>query len=168
MKCHEHRPIIMFLADPRPGDGWSDWCAICVSNKTSVKRNRKYRDRSRDKSRDKKRTREDNRMLYVKNREKILVREKAHYALSMGKITPPTCCEICQGSFDAMHHEDYTRPLYVWFLCDECHGFAHRLDRLLSETYEPSDAMRFGYSFMLASQPWDAYEEYANNQLLEY
>ena len=159
MKCHEHRPIGMFLPDPRPGDGWSDWCSVCVSNRTSVKARKKRLNRHRDNNR----AREGNRKSYAKNKERFRARGKASYAVSMGKIIPPSCCEICRGSFDAMHHEDYTRPLYVWFLCDKCHGFAHRLDNLLSDTYEPSDAQKNGFSFMVRTQPWDIYDEYVSN-----
>lgn len=35
-------------------------------------------------------------------------------------------CQECSTPNAQMHHEDYTRPLDVTWLCSSCHGKAHR------------------------------------------
>ena len=45
------------------------------------------------------------------------------YALETGKITRPFACEICFSICKPeSHHEDYSRPLEVDWLCIECHS----------------------------------------------
>lgn len=62
-----------------------------------------------------------------RNKEKRKAQNAVCNAVRDGKITKPECCEVCgkrkklQG-----HHEDYSRPLSVIWLCAVCHGFRHR------------------------------------------
>lgn len=56
--------------------------------------------------------------------------QRAHkavrYALSVDRLTRPETCEACgrRGKPDA-HHEDYSRPLDVRWLCRRCHKRVH-------------------------------------------
>lgn len=60
------------------------------------------------------------------NREK----RRAHFALKnevrKGRIVPPACCEQC-GAEQRLHghHEDYSKPLDVRWLCPICHAWLH-------------------------------------------
>lgn len=49
-----------------------------------------------------------------------------HRALRRGKLTRPSTCDRCQksGRLEA-HHEDYSRPLHVAWLCSSCHQKRH-------------------------------------------
>lgn len=55
--------------------------------------------------------------------EKARARDIARNAIRRGEIIRPDHCQNCNKpcSPDA-HHEDYSKPLEVIFLCDECHG----------------------------------------------
>jgi len=56
---------------------------------------------------------------------------RAHIALGNairdGRITRPDRCERCSSSYAVQgHHEDYSKPFEVMWLCPRCHGARHR------------------------------------------
>jgi aldehyde:ferredoxin oxidoreductase len=64
----------------------------------------------------------------IKNREKT----KAHYifnkAIEHGIIKRPTRCSFCGVSCKTQgHHDDYSKPLEVVFVCSACHNGVARL-----------------------------------------
>jgi hypothetical protein len=62
----------------------------------------------------------------VKNREKIRCYKRYHYALETGGIVRGPCavCGIEEGVEG--HHEDYSKPLEVKWLCPVHHGLTRR------------------------------------------
>ncbi len=48
--------------------------------------------------------------------------QRVKYAIKAGKLKRPPACEVCGkvGKVDG-HHEDYTKPLDVMWLCRSCH-----------------------------------------------
>lgn len=58
-------------------------------------------------------------------RLKLRCREQCKYAVRVGKLTRLPC-EKCGASKSEAHHEDYSKPLDVKWLCRKCHGFEHR------------------------------------------
>ena len=59
------------------------------------------------------------------NPEKISAQAKARRAMLRGELVKEPC-EICGTTKVHMHHDDYTKPLEVRWLCVEHHGVAHR------------------------------------------
>lgn len=53
--------------------------------------------------------------------------QRLNYELSKGRVSRPNHCERCGGAgpLDG-HHEDYSRPLDVNWLCRRCHAARHR------------------------------------------
>lgn len=51
--------------------------------------------------------------------EKIIARNAA-------RIIPRQPCEVCGAEPADRHHDDYSRPTEVRFLCEYHHGIAHR------------------------------------------
>lgn len=49
-------------------------------------------------------------------------------AIRDGRLTKPDRCERCGEPEEKLeaHHEDYSQPLRVNWLCDPCHGLRHR------------------------------------------
>lgn len=74
---------------------------------------------------------ENNRSYLRKGRidspEKPRSRDAVKHALKTGKLTKPDACECCAeaGSLHA-HHEDYSKPLSVAWLCPKCHTEVHK------------------------------------------
>lgn len=45
-------------------------------------------------------------------------------AIARGDIIPMPC-QICGGNDSVAHHQDYSKPLWVVWLCRGCHGAEH-------------------------------------------
>lgn len=62
----------------------------------------------------------------IDNRAKKLAERKVVNGVMRGKIIKPTHCEVC-GTDSTLHghHNDYTKPLDVQWLCPGCHAFIH-------------------------------------------
>lgn len=58
--------------------------------------------------------------------EKTKAREILNSAVRSGDIIKPTMCEAC-GKKKKLngHHEDYSKPLEVEWLCNACHSEKH-------------------------------------------
>ena len=59
---------------------------------------------------------------------------RMRYALASGKVNKPILCENCDtkplGRRLHGHHDDYSNPLSVVWLCSKCHYYEHLLLRL--------------------------------------
>lgn len=74
---------------------------------------------------------------YIKNlpeaeRIKIDARAKLNFQVKRGLITKQPC-EICDSTNVQAHHEDYTRPYDVHWLCVSCHSTFHRQEHLFQK-----------------------------------
>ena len=66
-----------------------------------------------------------------KNPHKIKARKKLRRQVKIGNIVRPTVCSDC-GSTDRKiqaHHNDYSKPLDVVWVCSLCHAKIHYPDR---------------------------------------
>ena len=124
-KCNEEKPMEDFYRHPQMPDGTVNKCKEC--NKRDVRENRKkrvdyYREYDRERgSRQNKSYRDD-------YRERFPDKKKAHDALSNavrdGKLFREPC-EKCGREDTHGHHDDYSKPLDVRWLCPPCHFAEH-------------------------------------------
>lgn len=65
-------------------------------------------------------------------RMRLRCRSETTQAIRAGKLVRPTLCDVC-GCADEIeaHHEDYSNPLLIWWLCPPCHRTADRARRAL-------------------------------------
>jgi len=63
--------------------------------------------------------------LTESQRKKDNCRSYSGVYLSRGKLARQTC-EICGSRKSQMHHEDYSKPLKVNWLCRPCHLWYHK------------------------------------------
>ena len=67
-----------------------------------------------------------NRDNYRKNKDKVLARASVGKAIKNGQIIKPKNCSKCAKCVKLhAHHEDYSKPLEVIWLCVPCHHSVH-------------------------------------------
>jgi hypothetical protein len=69
------------------------------------------------------RTPEKDRAYYERNKTKCRARSLVNMRIRRGTMVKPMVCEECNsgGKLEA-HHDDYTRPAEVRWLCKSCHN----------------------------------------------
>lgn len=63
--------------------------------------------------------------ISAEERVKMNCRSYAHVYLKRGKLTKEPCV-VCGDSNSQMHHDDYSKPLQVTWLCRKHHLDLHR------------------------------------------
>ncbi len=62
-----------------------------------------------------------------KHRGKVHAVSAVFYAVRTGNLIRPDMCSECSRKCKPEgHHDDYSKPLEVIWLCTECHGKRHR------------------------------------------
>jgi hypothetical protein len=67
--------------------------------------------------------------------EKVAARDKVYHALKIGLLVKGPC-EICNNPKTEGHHDDYSKPLEVRWLCRKCHLDFHKSDSLKKNNSE--------------------------------
>ncbi len=143
-KCEEKKPRSDYYRHSKAKSGFMSACKECVKAAArahrlkNIDRVRAY-DRKRGQlSHRKKAVAERYKRLYRKShaihskkyRSRYPERRKAHIlvgnAIRDGRLIPKNC-EYCGHDTNIhAHHEDYSKPLEVIWLCQRCHGRRHR------------------------------------------
>jgi hypothetical protein len=133
-KCKINKPIEMFYKHPQMADGYVNKCKEC--NKKDVRENRAakidyYReyDIARSKTDKRKKLASD---LNKRWKEINQIKRAAHIlvgnAIRSGRLIKQNKCCECGKSEGVIHghHDDYTKPLDVRWLCVVCHSKWHK------------------------------------------
>jgi hypothetical protein len=146
-KCGERKSIEEFYRDASHNDGRMSYCAICCRAAVSVRDKQKPSmpgfhekraayNRSR-RSYETSRARERRHAKAYRERYPVKTAAKAAIkaALARGDLSRPDVCEECAERPEPFangrsaihaHHDDYSRPLDVRWLCQKCHNEHHR------------------------------------------
>lgn len=143
-KCGHEKEIDEFYRHPRMSDGHIGKCKDCARADGKANRDadpEKYRryDRYRYRRDYEKRrevcgsssknnplaTLEHKRKWRDRNRDKIAAHTAVGNAIRDGRLVPLPCERCGTTAFIHAHHEDYSRPLDVTWLCSKCHGLRH-------------------------------------------
>lgn len=145
-KCGETKPLDAFYKHPMMADGHLNKCAECTkadAHRTRVARIEYYKayDRMRNKQPRRVEARKERAKANPTARpERDPVKRAARVALGnalkRGDVMKPPECQICAVANDRLHghHEDYTRPLDVIWVCAACHAFIHAYWRTQERT----------------------------------
>lgn len=116
-KCGTVKPIGEFYSHKWHGGGLRAWCKTCMAEYYGA-----YRKTSKGK--------DAFRRAYTKCRAirpiVISARKAVSNAIRDGRIVRPTVCSECRRLCKPhAHHEDYSSPLEVQWLCRPCHDRLH-------------------------------------------
>jgi hypothetical protein len=137
IKCGASKPLDAFYRHPMMLDGHLNKCIECT--KADVRANRAARIeyyRAYDRSRANEPNRKAARIARAKANQrprpetdpaKRAARIEVGNAVRDGRLKKAPECEICSISGDLHgHHEDYSKPLEVIWVCTACHVFIHK------------------------------------------
>ncbi len=142
-KCKCLLPLSEFYKHSEMHDGYLNFCKVCVKKRVS-----KYNKKPHVIMRDRLRRRNDprhaenmkryaenhrkqiniyNKQWEQKNKYKRQAQSIVATAVKKDRIIKPQCCEKCgiETKLEG-HHEDYSKPLSVIWLCSKCHGAVRR------------------------------------------
>lgn len=130
-KCHLSKSRSEFTRHTKPADGLNWWCRPCANAAVRAARLRNidyYReyDRVRAMGPEREASLAKSRARHVaKHRERLVATNAANNAVRDGKLSPPAGCQRC-GARKRLekHHDDYSKPLDVAWLCKPCHFIA--------------------------------------------
>lgn len=149
-KCGAVKPLVGgFQRDAHKPTGFDTRCAECVS----ARRRERYKEnpdairaakhrlylrhherelekhRAMERKRDRREYHTEYARTYARDPEKLRARLRVTDAVYRGVLVKPDRCEQCGKETPKArlqgHHEDYSKPLEVSWLCAKCHG-AHR------------------------------------------
>ena len=148
-KCKLHLELFEFYKHSRMADGHLNKCKSCTKQDSEKRRKHKEKDitwvllerkRHREKSEKYRKegrnfSKSDSKKWILLNPEKRKAHNKVKNALRSGKIHRHPCC-ICGNKAEA-HHEDYSKPLEIIWLCREHHSKRHIeiKEKKLKETF---------------------------------
>ena len=144
-KCHKHKPLSEFYAHPQMSQGTLNKCKECTKADARRQHYKNMADpqwvaSERDRQRVKERARraagragpdqEAKNRWARRNPHKVRAQHKARTAVIKGKIAKLPC-EVCGSANVQAHHDDYSRPLDVRWLCAKHHAEHHVRVRLM-------------------------------------
>ena len=124
-KCGLILPLTEYYKHSEMKDGHLNKCKEC--SKKDVKKNRAkniHYYRKYDRERGSRMTSKDLKAQRAKYPDKNRARARVNVAISRGKITKQPCV-ICGSKNVHAHHEDYSKPLDVVWLCPRHHAAIH-------------------------------------------
>ncbi len=147
-KCGLHKPLEDFYKHPRMYDGHLNKCKECAKKDVKshridnldkvrqydrdrsmlphrVKARQEYYDKNRDNSEYKKIMLDSNRNYRSRNKQKYRATGIVNSAIHNGKLKQLPC-EKCGDLKSQGHHEDYSQPLDVIWLCSRHHTARHK------------------------------------------
>lgn len=129
-KCNQWKPIDCFYRHPQMADGRVNKCKEC--NKSDVRANyiaNRDAKLEYEKVRNKREERRSKKSIYhqrhkLKYPEKYIARVLVGNALRDGKMSKMPCA-VCGCQKAEAHHDDYSKPLDVMWLCHYHHRMRH-------------------------------------------
>jgi len=152
-ECHQEKPIEEFYKHFAMADGYLNKCISCVKERV---KNYREANLERIQAYDRKRGmlphKVEQRKVYAKTesgkqaikKARLLYQKRyplayaAHIvtgnAIRDKKLIKSEICSVCESTTDIeAHHDDYTKPLDVRWLCSNCHDIWHKHNKPIYE-----------------------------------
>jgi ribosomal protein S27AE len=145
-RCTTVLPLSEFYKHPMMADGHLNKCKVCTKADATLNRatktpeelaayeKKRYEDparrkaiadsRKRARKKDPERYARYNRDDQLRHPEKRAARKKVGNAIRDGRLVKQPC-EVCGAKKVQAHHDDYSKPLEVRWLCIPCHAKHH-------------------------------------------
>lgn len=133
-RCGVEKQLCDFFKDRSKKDGYGSHCKLCNARSAALSRVRNQNNRRlydllyRSRPEVQARRRQQWKKWYSSGKGKA--EQRLRGAVRRHKIKRPEKCELCARALPGPqlhgHHEDYTRPLDVQWLCAACHAKRHR------------------------------------------
>jgi ribosomal protein S27AE len=152
-QCNVEKELSGFYAHPRMPDGYLNKCKECV--KTRVKKHRVENIEkilAYDRKRNMRPDRVAARKKYIQTDVGKAAKKRAmdsyakRYPMAYAarvifgnavrdkRVERKTICSICESTIKVEgHHDDYTKPLEVRWLCEKCHKTWHKFNKPIYE-----------------------------------
>jgi hypothetical protein len=130
-KCNTVKPLSDFYAHPRMADGHVNKCKECNRNDVTANRNQNIEkvrayDRARSKESDRIKAQTDiTRAWRAEDARRSVAHSSVARAIRSGALVRQPCSR-CNDAKSVAHHEDYDKPLEVFWLCQPCHKQRHK------------------------------------------
>lgn len=143
-RCLVEQEITEFYKHRKMASGHLSFCKTCVIARVADYRNknletiqaydrvRSLRLERKERGRFNKRTKyngmRDHKEMRAKYPDRYAARTQLGNAVRDGRVAKPDTCDRCKNVGVVLHghHEDYSKPLTVDWLCVDCHGARHR------------------------------------------
>lgn len=123
-RCHETKSIDAFYGHPKMADGHLGKCIECtkreIRERAQTPSGRKREHLRNQKTKRKKDRAHYQRTLRAKFPERYRARNTVDYAVKKGTLIRLPC-EVCGDPKSQAHHDDYSQPLAVRWLCFKHH-----------------------------------------------
>lgn len=155
-QCRSEKPLTEFYIHKAMADGYLNQCKPCVKSTVSSRRNREIESvRAYDRERGGLEHRRQARREYDLTEAGIAARKKAgynwasnhrnkknshlkvHRAIISGELKKLPCERCGVSDYVEAHHEDYSKPLEVVWLCDHHHKERHKELREIERSIVP-------------------------------
>jgi hypothetical protein len=137
--CNASLPLSAFYRHPQMADGHLNFCVDCVKARVSGHREQHgERIRAYDRERAKQPHRKAQLRSLMERERQDPQRRVAHQmtsnAIRGGRLVRPDTCSACgKHCKPEAHHDEYSKPLEVRWLCRSCHCRHHRLEQLAAQ-----------------------------------
>jgi len=136
--CKIFKPVSTFHKNATKSDGIQSACKICSNRRSAVHektdKSKQYQSKYQPKYQSEYRKSSAGKIAIAKamskyneeNPIKIKAKDAVKYAVISGRLIRPDNCESCPntGGIEG-HHDDYSLPLVVRWLCRGCHNAWH-------------------------------------------
>ena len=103
-------------------------------------------------------------MIFTR-RQKKHARSKATQAINKGIIVRPKSCEKCNRYIPLhAHHDDYSKPLDVRFLCSRCHWNWHKKNGYAPVRKEKGEKARSAFTMTIDSKVMNKLKRHAKEK----
>jgi hypothetical protein len=127
-QCGAEKPLADFYKAKNNLDGRTGKCKKCICANVHQYRHGAGREKvlAYDRERGSRMTADDLRAYRAKNPEKYAAHRAVTNAIKYGQLVKADGCEDCGSDFAVEgHHDDYSKPLEVRWLCAACHKQWH-------------------------------------------